>query len=115
MTTPDSCVFCRIISGEIPSQKVWESERLYAFRDAQPQAPTHLLVVPRKHVTSLAAAGADDAAVLGELQLAAGEIARKNHLDSFRYVTNAGADAGQSVFHLHYHLLAGRKMAWPPG
>jgi histidine triad (HIT) family protein len=115
MSTSDSCVFCRIVSGEIPSQKVWESERLYAFRDAQPQAPTHLLVVPRKHLSSLAAAGADDAAVLGELQLAAGEIARKNHLDSFRYVTNAGVDAGQSVFHLHYHLLAGRKMAWPPG
>lgn len=115
MTAPDPCVFCRIVSGEIPSQKVWESERLFAFRDMQPQAPTHLLVVPRKHVESLAAVGADDAAVLGELQLAAGEIARKNHLDSFRFVTNTGAEAGQSVSHLHYHLLAGRKMAWPPG
>lgn len=115
MSNSDPCVFCRIASGEIPSQKVWESERLFAFRDLQPQAPTHLLVVPRKHVTSLAAAGAEDAAVLGELQLAAGEIARKNNIDSFRFVTNAGAEAGQSVSHLHYHLLAGRKMAWPPG
>ena len=115
MNAQESCVFCRIVNGEIPSQKVWESERLFAFRDTQPQAPTHLLVVPRKHVESLAAVGADDAAVLGELQLAAGEIARKNHLDSFRFVTNTGAEAGQSVSHLHYHLLAGRKMAWPPG
>ena len=110
-----SCIFCKIAAGEIPAKKVWESPDFLAFNDLNPQAPTHLLVIPKRHLDSLAHASAADAPMLGSLQAVAAEIARQQGLDSFRLVTNAGADAGQSVFHLHYHLLAGRPMAWPPG
>lgn len=111
----DPCVFCRIAASEIPSQKVWESPAVFAFKDLNPQAPTHILVVPKKHLGSLAEAKPQDQSLLGEVNFAVAEIARENKLDSYRLVSNTGAEAGQSVLHLHYHLLAGRKLAWPPG
>ena len=114
MTGPN-CIFCKIASGEIPCQKVWESPEGVAFRDLHPQAPTHLLMIPRRHIASLAAVQPEDAELLGRLQAGAAAIAREQGLESFRLVSNSGAEAGQSVFHLHYHLLSGRQMAWPPG
>ena len=111
-----ACLFCRIMAGEIPSQKVFEDDRTYAFRDINPQAPTHVLVVPRKHLASLAEAEAEDEALLGYLHLVAARIAASEGLtDEFRTVINTGADGGQTVDHLHIHVLGGRSMHWPPG
>jgi histidine triad (HIT) family protein len=110
------CLFCRIVAGEIPARKVYEDDRILAFEDIQPGAPTHLLLVPKQHLQGLAEATADHAALLGELQLRAAAIARQRGLASgYRTVFNVGPDAGQSVFHLHLHLLGGRPLAWPPG
>ncbi|HEY7838066.1 MAG TPA: histidine triad nucleotide-binding protein [Terriglobales bacterium] len=110
------CLFCRIIAGEIPASKVYEDDRIFAFLDIQPGAPTHILLVPKRHLAGLAEATAPDAELLGALQLKAAELARTLHLeDGYRIVLNVGPDAGQSVFHLHLHLLGGRPMAWPPG
>jgi len=110
------CLFCRIIKGEIPSRQVYEDERIFAFEDIQPGAPTHILLVPKRHLEDLAHATAEDAALLGELQLKAADLARQRGLaNGFRTVLNVGPDAGQSVFHLHLHLLGGRRLAWPPG
>jgi histidine triad (HIT) family protein len=107
------CLFCRIVRGEIPSRKTFEDESTYAFEDIAPRAPVHILVVPRKHSDGIA--DADDAGELGRLFLAATRIARDKELSDYRLVVNNGAGAGQSVFHLHVHLLGGRPMAWPPG
>jgi histidine triad (HIT) family protein len=113
---PNDCLFCRIIAGEIPSAKVYEDERVYAFRDIQPGAPTHILLVPKRHLAGLAEASAADAELLGVLQLRAAALAREHQLErGYRTVLNVGPDAGQSVFHLHLHLLGGRSLAWPPG
>lgn len=109
------CLFCKIVSGEIPSKRVHEDEHLVAFEDLHPRAPTHVLVVPREHVASLAEAREGHEAMIGRLFLAAARIARQRGLDSFRTVVNAGAGAGQTVFHLHVHVLGGRPMDWPPG
>ena len=110
------CLFCRILSGEIPSKKVYEDERAYAFEDINPQAPTHILIIPKKHVVGLKEAGPDDAELLGYCQLVAARIARERKIeDGYRTVFNVGARAGQSVFHLHLHLLGGRNLGWPPG
>jgi histidine triad (HIT) family protein len=111
------CLFCRIADGEIPADRVAESEDWLAFRDINPQAPVHVLVIPRRHVESVAALEASDADLAGRLLLAAAETARKLGVDEdgYRLVSNHGAKAGQSVFHLHVHLLAGRRMEWPPG
>ena len=116
MTVPD-CIFCRIVAGEIPARLAHTDELCVAFHDLNPQAPVHLLVVPRKHLASLFEAGEDDAALLGELVLRAGAIARSLGLedDGFRLVVNTREGAGQSVFHLHLHVLGGRPFAWPPG
>ena len=112
---PD-CLFCKIIAGEIPSRKVYEDERVYAFEDIQPGAPVHVLLVPKRHVRDLTEAAAGDAELLGYLQLKAAELAKEKKLASgYRTVFNVGSDAGQSVLHLHLHLLGGRPMAWPPG
>jgi histidine triad (HIT) family protein len=111
-----SCLFCKIMAGEIPSKKVFEDDRTYAFRDINPQAPTHILVVPRKHIASLAEADTEDQELLGYLQLVASRIASSEGLsDGFRTVINTGNDGGQTVVHLHIHLLGGRSMHWPPG
>ncbi|MFA5161375.1 MAG: histidine triad nucleotide-binding protein [Elusimicrobiales bacterium] len=110
------CIFCKIASGEVPARLVLETERVMAFRDLNPQAPEHVLLIPRKHIASLAECGEADAALLGEIQLAAAKLAKELKLDrGFRLVTNNGRSAGQSVDHLHYHLLGGRRMNWPPG
>jgi histidine triad (HIT) family protein len=119
MTTDhrDDCLFCRIHAGEIPADRVAEGEDWIAFRDIDPQAPVHVLIIPRRHVESVAAFEAEDAELAGRLLLAAAETARRLGVeeDGYRVVTNRGEKAGQSVFHLHLHLLAGRRMNWPPG
>lgn len=112
-----NCLFCRIIAGQIPATKVYEDEHSFAFRDINPQAPVHVLLIPKKHIASLKEAGPDDHAVLGHLMLVAGKIASQEGIaeSGFRVVANSGADAGQSVFHIHLHVMGGREMAWPPG
>jgi histidine triad (HIT) family protein len=111
------CIFCRIVAGEIPARIVHQDEDLLAFHDLSPQAPTHVLIVPRKHLATLLESGPDDVQLLGKLQAAAVAIARSQGLDrdGFRVVTNCLEGAGQSVFHLHVHLLGGRRFGWPPG
>ena len=109
------CLFCKIASGEIPSKQAYADERVYAFHDIAPKAPTHDLVIPRKHIGRLAEATAQDRELLGELALRAAALARELGLDHYRLVANNGEEAGQSVFHLHFHLLGGRPMSWPPG
>jgi histidine triad (HIT) family protein len=110
---PD-CIFCKIVAGEIPSTAVYQDEQTYAFADLEPQAPTHILVVPREHL-------ADITELAGHPELAAAlvaavrNIARQEGLQHFRTVLNTGAESGQSVFHVHAHVLSGRRMAWPPG
>lgn len=110
-------IFAKIIAGEIPAEKLYEDEHVVAFRDINPQAPVHVLVVPRKPLVSVAHADADDAELLGRLLLAAAQVARELGLESdgYRLVTNIGDKGGQSVYHLHVHLLGGRQMSWPPG
>ena len=112
---PESCLFCRIIAREIPARIILETEHCIAFRDITPRAPTHVLVVPRIHVASLDAA--NDGAVLGDLLLAAARVARDEGIATagYRTVLNTNADGGQTVFHLHAHVLGGRSLDWPPG
>ncbi len=111
------CIFCKIIAKEIPGKIVAESEHAVAFRDLHPAAPTHVLVVPRKHMTSLIDASDADGELIGQVMLLARDVAKKEGLDreGYRIAINNGAGAGQSVFHLHVHLLGGRVMSWPPG
>lgn len=110
------CLFCRIIAGEIPAKKVFEDEHTFAFEDISPQAPTHVLVVPKKHLVGLKEASAEDAEIVGRCHLAAARIARERSIENgYRTVLNVGPGAGQSVFHLHVHLLGGRDLKWPPG
>ncbi len=111
------CIFCRIAAGRAPARVVWEDDQALVFHDLHPQAPVHLLVIPRRHVVSVNAATPADRDLLGHLLLVAAHAARAAGLDArgFRIVTNCGADAGQSVFHLHLHVLGGRPMRWPPG
>ena len=111
------CLFCRILAREISAKMVHEDDRAVAFEDINPQAPTHVLIVPRKHIAGMNDVTADDAALLGHLQLVAAEIARKRGLadTGYRTVLNTGRGAGQSIFHLHLHLLGGRGLRWPPG
>lgn len=117
MTERDpNCLFCRIVAGEIPSDRVHEDEDVIAFRDINAQAPTHILVIPRRHIPDAHALTDADAPVLAKLFAATRRLADEAGLRSgYRIVTNVGADAGQSVFHLHLHLLGGRAMSWPPG
>lgn len=110
------CLFCKIAEGSIPSKAVHGDERCYAFADINPQAPVHFLVVPRQHIPSIAHAGGEHSEVLGHLLLTAAEIARAQGLDDgYRLVVNSGRDAGQTVDHLHVHVLGGRHLSWPPG
>ncbi|TDQ52056.1 histidine triad nucleotide-binding protein [Actinorugispora endophytica] len=116
VSRPD-CLFCRIVAGEVPADVVREGERVVAFRDVNPQAPTHVLVIPRDHYPDAAAAGAARSGLLDEIVREAGEIARAEGIaeTGYRLVFNTGSAAGQTVFHLHGHLLGGRGMEWPPG
>ena len=110
------CLFCRIVAGEVPSDQVASTDRTYAFRDINPGAPTHVLVIPKEHISSAAELGVSRAEVLGEMFEVIASIAHAEGLDGgWRVVTNVGGDAGQSVHHLHFHLLGGRQMSWPPG
>lgn len=113
----EDCVFCSIIRHEVPGRIEYEDDDLVIFKDINPQAPVHLLIVPRKHIPSLPDASEEDQAILGRLMLAAGRVAREQGLDQdgFRLVMNTGRKTGQSVFHIHFHLLGGRAMHWPPG
>ncbi len=113
----ENCLFCKIIAGEIPSAKVYEDEVCVAFNDISPQAPTHVLIIPRRHVDSLDKAGKSDREMLGHLLLTAAEIARERGFaeDGYRTVINTNSDGGQTVFHLHVHLLGGRPFIFPPG
>ncbi len=109
------CLFCKIVAGEIPSKKVYEDEQVYAFYDIDPQAPTHFLVIPKAHITSVAAVDSTNSAVVAHCFEVIAKLAKELKLESFRVVSNIGEQAGQSVFHLHFHVLAGRDMTWPPG
>lgn len=110
-----SCLFCKIIAGEIPATKVYEDETSIAFRDINPQAPTHVLVIPRKHIESLSEMTEEDETLVGHIARVCGEIAKQENLTGYRTVINTGAEAGQSIFHVHAHVLGGRALAWPPG
>ena len=109
------CIFCKVGSGEIPTQYLYESEKVVAFKDLNPQAPVHVLVIPREHYENAAELAAVDSGTMAELFGAARSIATTLGLDGYRIVFNTGASAGQSVFHAHLHLLGGRAFAWPPG
>jgi histidine triad (HIT) family protein len=109
------CLFCRIVAREIPAQLVHEDAETLAFKDIDPKAPTHVLVVPKKHIGRLAESTDEDTLLLGKVQRAAAKIAEAGGLESYRVVVNNGRGAGQTVFHVHYHLLGGRPLQWPPG
>jgi histidine triad (HIT) family protein len=113
----DNCIFCKIVRSEIPATVVYQDEQVVAFRDINPAAPTHILIIPREHIGSAAEVDASSALLAGYLVQIAAQIAKQEKLveGGYRLVTNIGADAGQSVPHLHFHLLGGRQMAWPPG
>lgn len=107
----DACVFCKIVKGDIPSSKVFENDEFLAFKDINPAAPVHILVIPKRHIPRLSDAGEGDAALLGNLLLAVGAVARELGLESYRLIINDGAGAGQTVFHLHAHILGGRELS----
>ncbi|HEY7526505.1 MAG TPA: histidine triad nucleotide-binding protein [Candidatus Limnocylindria bacterium] len=111
---PD-CLFCRIAAGELPSDIVHSDDSVVVFRDVNPRAPTHLLAISRRHIPSAAELTDGDGELLAALFGALRQVAEESGVNGYRIVTNVGPDAGQSVFHLHFHLLAGRTMAWPPG
>ena len=111
------CLFCKILDGEIPCDRVYENDQVIAFRDVNPQAPTHILVIPRKHISTVNDLTADDKNIVGEMMLAAQVIAKQEGIEEsgYRLVMNCNEGAGQTVFHIHLHILGGRRMNWPPG
>jgi len=111
------CLFCRIAGGEIPAQVIHSDPEVVAFRDIHPQAPVHILIIPRRHIASISVLSPEDAGLVGRLFLVARDLAREEGImeEGYRMVVNAGPGAGQSVFHVHLHLLGGRNMGWPPG
>jgi len=110
------CLFCRIVAGKIPAKKVYEDDRTLAFEDIKPQAPTHVLIIPKKHIVDIKEATEADAEIIGYCQLVAAKIAKERDIErGYRTVYNVGPGSGQSVFHLHLHLLGGRNLSWPPG
>ncbi len=113
----NECLFCKMVSGVIPCDKVYENEYVLAFRDIDPKAPTHILIIPKKHIKTLNEINENDQDLLGELLLTAKKIAKDEGIDTsgYRTVFNCNSDGGQTVFHIHMHLLGGRQMAWPPG
>jgi histidine triad (HIT) family protein len=112
-----NCIFCRIAAGQIPSTKVYEDDDAFAFRDINAQAPTHVLLIPKKHIASLNEASSEDQRLLGHLMSLAPQIAKQEGISDsgFRVVVNTGTEAGQSVWHIHLHVMGGRAMHWPPG
>src|SRR4051812_11203522 len=117
MTQPNETIFSKILRREIPATVVYETESVLAFRDVNPGAPTHILVIPKKPIVDISTAGPEDAQILGELMLAAAEVARREGIEKtgYRVVTNIGPHASQSVLHLHLHVIGGRQLGWPPG
>lgn len=113
----DDCLFCKINEGSIPSKKVYDGDDVFAIEDINPQAPVHLLIIPKKHLSTLQDIEAENFEMIGSIFGVANQLAADNQLESsgFRMVANCGAGAGQSVFHIHYHLLGGRPLTWPPG
>jgi histidine triad (HIT) family protein len=112
----DDCLFCKIIAGEISSKKVYEDDKVYVFEDVKPVAPTHVLIIPKRHFADLKSAQASDAEIIGYCNLIAAQIARERNIeDGYRTIFNVGLRSGQSVFHLHLHLIGGRDLKWPPG
>lgn len=113
----NDCLFCNIIAGKIDADKVYEDDNVYAFEDINPQAPTHLLLCPRKHLSTIMDMTDEDEKMIGSIHTAANKIAKQMGMaeGGFRLVLNCGAGAGQTVYHVHYHLLAGRPLQWPPG
>lgn len=111
------CLFCRIANGELPTEIVYEDDMLLAFRDINPQAPTHMLVIPKRHIESINHATLDDAELLGHMIFAAKEVASQEglHDNGYRLVFNTNHHGGQTVYHIHLHVLGGRQMTWPPG
>ena len=116
MATIPDCLFCKIAAGSIPVTRLFETDHVLAFPDINPQAPVHILIIPKQHFASLLSTSTTEAELLSELLLAANKVAELEHLDNgFRLVINTGRDGGQTVEHLHLHLLGGRQMHWPPG
>jgi len=111
---PD-CLFCKIAAGEIPAKKVYQDDLCYAFHDIDPKAPTHFLVIPRAHISSVSQVDETNEAVVGHIFKVIAQLAKDLKMDSYRVVSNIGEQAGQSVNHLHFHVLSGRDMTWPPG
>ena len=111
----DNCLFCKIIKGEIPSDKLYEDKDIFAFRDIAPQAPVHFLVIPKKHISGPGTVTHEDEQVMGKLLRVADEIAKNEGIEQYRLVFNNGEAAGQTVFHVHMHVLGGRSLGWPPG
>ncbi len=113
----NDCLFCKIARGQIPSKKAYEDDKVFAFYDINPGAPTHILIIPKRHIPGIDAATPEDAEIIGYSHLVAAQLAREHGIEDggYRTVYNVGPDSGQSVFHLHLHLIGGRKMAWPPG
>ena len=111
----NDCLFCAIAAGEIPSSRVYEDELCYAFSDIAPQAPTHFLVIPKAHIASVAGISAENSAVVAHIFEVIAKLTKEQGIESYRVVSNIGEQAGQSVPHLHFHVLAGRDMTWPPG
>ena len=111
----NDCLFCAIAAGEIPSNKVYEDELCYAFNDIAPQAPTHFLVIPKVHIASVSGISTENSAVVAHIFEVIAKVTKERGIESYRVVSNIGEQAGQSVPHLHFHVLAGRDMTWPPG
>jgi histidine triad (HIT) family protein len=109
------CLFCKIAAGEIPSKKVYEDELVFAFNDITPQAPTHILIIPKEHISTLDEVNEKNSSLIGKIVHTATKLAKENKLEGYRLVANCNEIAGQSVFHIHFHLLGGRPMHWPPG
>lgn len=113
----DNCIFCKIIKGEIPSEKIYEDDLVLSFKDISPEAPKHVLIIPKKHIVSLNNIQQEDAKIIGHIFMVAKEIVKKLGIDEtgYRIVSNCGEEGGQTVGHIHFHLLGGRMLQWPPG
>lgn len=111
------CLFCKIVSGDIPAEILYQDEQVLAFRDISPQAPTHILIIPKRHITTINDIAEEDATLIGQMVLTAKKLAAQEGLaeDGYRLAMNCNENGGQSVYHIHLHLLGGRRMTWPPG
>lgn len=115
--TDENCLFCKIVKGDIPSSKVYETEKVYAFRDIEPQAPQHIIIIPKEHIASANELSGENSAVIADIFEVVAKIAKQEGFadNGYRIVNNCGVDGGQTVNHIHFHLLAGRNLQWPPG